>query len=131
MQRNRMPDTDGFTSKFYKQNWHIIGEETLEAMQQFFATAFMPASVNTTTLFLIPKHPGAARLNEFRQIFCCSTLYELTTRLLASRLKSILQELIVLNQMTFVKDRLLMENVLLAFKLCKITTSQEILRELD
>lgn len=114
MPSNKTPGPYEFTSEFYQHNWPLLREETLEALQRFFSTAFMPTSVNATILVLIPKNPRAARLNEFRPISLCSALYKLITRLLASRLKSILPEFIVPNQISFVKDRLLMKNVLLA-----------------
>lgn len=71
----------------------------------------MPKALNATSLVLIPKHRGADKLKDFRPISCLNTLI---TRLLSDRLKIALPEIILPNQTAFIKDRLLLENVLLA-----------------
>lgn len=62
MPANKTPRIDGFTSEFYKQNWKLIGAETLEFMHQFFVYAFMPTLVNAATLVLIPRDPRCIRI---------------------------------------------------------------------
>ncbi|CAL9248122.1 unnamed protein product, partial [Arabidopsis halleri] len=46
-------------------------------------------------------------------------LYKVVSKLLANRLKELLPDLIEPNQTAFIKDRLLLENVLLATELVK------------
>lgn len=114
---NKAPGPDGLSSGFFKAAWGILGEEVVNSITQFFHTSFLPATTNSTILTLVPKFPGASRIVDYRPISCLNTLYKVISRLLVSRLKPILQDLIVPNQTAFVKDRLLVENTVLASEL--------------
>ncbi|XP_048628766.1 uncharacterized protein LOC106360905 [Brassica napus] len=74
---------------------------------------------NTTTISLIPKETGADRLNQFRPISLCSTVYKVMARLLKRKLKLCVSEIVQRNQVGFIQERLLSENVLLATELVK------------
>lgn len=58
-------------------------------------------------------------MKDYRPISCCNVLYKVISKILANRLKKILSNFISLNQSAFVKDRVLMENVLMASELVK------------
>lgn len=58
-------------------------------------------------------------MKDYRPIFCCNVLYKVISKIIENRLKNILPRFIVPNQSAFVKDRLLMENLLLASELVK------------
>ncbi|XP_056850253.1 uncharacterized protein LOC108824527 [Raphanus sativus] len=75
--------------------------------------------VNSTILALIPKKNDATKMGDYRPISCCNVLYKVLSKILANRLKRILPKFISTNQSAFVKDRLIMENVLLASELVK------------
>ena len=58
-------------------------------------------------------------MKDYRPISCCNVLYKVISKIIANRLKGTLPEFISLNQSAFVKDRLLLENLLLATELVK------------
>lgn len=58
-------------------------------------------------------------MKDYIPISCCNILYKVISKILANRLKGIMPKLISANQSAFVKDRLLMENLLLATELVK------------
>ena len=91
-----------------------MGEEVCSMVLNFFNYKFMPSALNSTSLILIPKRPGAENIQDFRPISCLNTLYKVISRILADRLKNVLPDLILPNQTCFIKNRLLLENVLLA-----------------
>lgn len=114
---NKAPGPDGLTSGFFKGAWETVGEEAVISIQHFFATSFLPLATNSTILSLVPKFPGAVKISDFRPIACLNTVYKVISRLLVSRLKPILKDLILPCQTAFVKDRLLVENTVLASEL--------------
>lgn len=114
---NKAPGPDGLTSGFFKASWSLLGDEVAQSIIHFFYTSFLPTSINSTILALIPKRPGASAISDFRPIACLNTVYKVISRLLVKRLKPILPSLIVPNQTAFVKDRLLVENTVLAAEL--------------
>ncbi|XP_048624020.1 uncharacterized protein LOC125592699 [Brassica napus] len=97
--------------------WETVGEEAIICGKQFLTSAFLPATANSTILSLVPKFPGASRISDFRPISCLNTVYKVISCLLVARLKPILQHLVLPCQTSFVKDRLLVENTILASEL--------------
>lgn len=114
LNENKSPGPDGLTSGFFKAAWKIVGTETITSIKNFFATAFLPYSMNSTILTLVPKRQGASAVTDFRPISCCNTIYKLISKLLVKCLKPLLPPLILPNQTAFVQGRLLVENTILA-----------------
>lgn len=119
MPNDKSPGPDGYTSEFYKQAWDIIGAEFVLAVKSFFEKGFLPKGVNTTILALIPKKLEAKEMKDYRPISCCNVIYKVISKIIANRLKHVLPNFIAGNQSAFVKDRLLIENLLLATELVK------------
>lgn len=95
LNQNKAPGPDGLTSGFYKASWSVLGPEVVDSVRHFFYSSFLPASTNATILSLVPKHPGASLITEYRPISCLNTLYKVISRLLVKRLKPLLPSLIV------------------------------------
>ena len=102
---------------FFVAAWPILGEEFIIAVQSFFLFGFMPTGINAAILSLIPKIEEAQTMKDYRPIACCNLLYKVISKVLACRLKTVLPEAIESNQSAFIKERLLVENVLLASEL--------------
>ena len=115
--KNKAPGPDGFPAEFYWEAWSIVGEDTIQAIKEFFFSRRMLPKFNATSICLIPKITGANSLGQFRPISLCSTVYKVISRLLKKRIQGIIPETVQLNQVGFVKGRLLCENVLLASEL--------------
>lgn len=111
---NKTPGPDGLTAEFYRAAWIFLGTEVISAIQDFFSSSFMPTPLNSTMLVLISKLQGSEDIKDFWPISCCNTLYKIISQILSDKLKRILPSIVVPNETVFVKDRLLLENVLLA-----------------
>lgn len=53
----KAPGPDGMSVLFYKHYWSIVGLDLISTVRNFFLTAHMNPSINTTNLVLIPKKP--------------------------------------------------------------------------
>lgn len=104
---------------FSKAVWPVFGKSFTVAIQSFFEKGVLPKEINSTILALIPKKEEATIIKYYRPISYCNVLYKVISKIFASRLKGILPKFIAPNQTTFVKDRLLIENVFLATELVK------------
>lgn len=115
--RNKTCGSDGYSSEFFIGCCSVVGAEISEAVLEFFRSGRLLKQWNATTLVLIPKFPNAERMSDFRPISCLNTLYKVIAKLLASRLKWLLPQVISSSQSAFMPGRLLAENVLLATEL--------------
>lgn len=75
----------------------------MDSTYQFFLSSFMPTSLNSASLVMLPKRLSADSINLFRPIVCLNTQYKLILKLLSSRLKIVLPTLILPNQTALLK----------------------------
>ncbi|KAL2226237.1 UNVERIFIED_CONTAM: LINE-1 reverse transcriptase [Sesamum indicum] len=52
---DKAPGPDGYSSRFYKAAWPVVGEEVTRAVLEFFSTGKLLKQINSTILALIPK----------------------------------------------------------------------------
>ena len=62
-------------------------------------------SLNSTFLVLIPKYKGVEDLKDFRPISLVESLYKLLTKVLANRLKRVMNKLVSKAQNAFIEGR--------------------------
>lgn len=79
----------------------------------------MLKQANSTMITLIPKVAMPESVIDFRPISCCNVIYKTISKILASRLRIILNEIIHLNQSAFIPGRLISDNILLAHELLR------------
>nr|XP_027124765.1 uncharacterized protein LOC113741433 [Coffea arabica] len=109
---------DGFKGSFFTTCWEIVKGDIVRAVCDFFAGAELPWGYTSTWLALIPKVPGAASFSDFRPISLCNFVNKIISKLLASRLESVLPKIISPQQSGFVKGRQISDNILLALEMC-------------
>ncbi|GJW62043.1 putative RNA-directed DNA polymerase [Tanacetum coccineum] len=114
---NKAPGPDGFSAAFFKEAWDIIGVDVCKAIKEFFTNGILLKELNHTIIALIPKVNSPVRINDYRPISCCNTLYKCISKILANRMKESLSELISLNQSAFVPGRRIADNILLTQEL--------------
>lgn len=69
---------------------------------------------NKTLICLIPKVQNADRIKYFRPISLCNTIYKIAANVLANRLKRVFPSLVAVNQSSFVAQRLITDNIIVA-----------------
>ena len=71
-------------------------------------------SLNTTFISLIPKKVDATNIRDFRPISLIGSIYKLLSKILANRLKLVLDNVISESQNSFVGGRQILDSVLIA-----------------
>ncbi|KAK2378521.1 hypothetical protein QL285_066416 [Trifolium repens] len=101
----KSPGPDGFQGVFFRQYWHIIGDDIYTLINQAFNTGSFDSSLAETLLVLIPKVDCPKNFREFRPISLCNTVYKLITKVLVNRLRPMLDSIIGPFQSSFLPGR--------------------------
>ena len=111
------PVADGFSAKFFKAAWNIVGKEITIAIHNFFYRSRLPRELNHTLVCVLPKTQNASSVNEFRPISCCTVLYKYISKVIVDRIKPFLDGLVSRTQSAFISGRRIVDNILMAHEL--------------
>jgi hypothetical protein len=71
-------------------------------------------SINSTFISLIPKIQGAKEIKDFRPISLVGGVYKIISKVLANRMRRVMDKIISKPQNTFVKERQILDSILIA-----------------
>ena len=69
-------------------------DPSVEAVESFFNSGCMLREINCTIIALVPKVPNPESMHDYRPISCCNTIYKCISKIIATRIKHCLPELI-------------------------------------
>jgi len=79
------PGPDGFNSRFYKIHWNSLKNLISVSLNHIFRTGEIIKEWNHTFLYLIPKNKFATKIQDFRPIAWCNTMYKVLTKICPKR----------------------------------------------
>lgn len=113
---NKAPGHDTIPLELLRELWGVVGTDLTEFLSECMEQGQLPESVKYGLTSLIPKGGEASNIRNFRPISVLTGLYKLTAKTLANRLQPILPACILPSQTAFVKNRCILDNVLLAYE---------------
>ncbi|GJU37563.1 RNA-directed DNA polymerase, eukaryota, reverse transcriptase zinc-binding domain protein [Tanacetum coccineum] len=116
---NKASGPDGYSSKFFKAAWMVIGNDVCAAIKEFFTSRKLLGEFNTTLISLVPKSKAPAKVIDYRPISCCNIVYKGISKVITNRIKTVLGELVDVNQSAFIPGRQISDNILLAQEFLK------------
>ena len=96
--------------------WSTVDHDVVGSVLSWLNKGTVPHPVNHTFITLISKITNLEQVHEYRRISLCNVLYKIFSKVLANRLKKIMPKIITKHQSTFVKNRLISDNILVAFE---------------
>ena len=94
--------------------WEEIKEEIFETVTNLFRFGGSLRHLNITWVSLIPKVESPTAIEDFRPISMVGSLYKIIAKLLASRLKEVIAPLIDESHSAYVRNRQILDGVLIA-----------------
>jgi len=114
---SKSPGPDGFNFKFYILACDFIAQDILDIVLSFFRIGRLPKGINTTYITLLPKTIDPIKFKDFRPINMIHGIYKIIAKILASRLMTVMQDIISINQSTFIADRNIIDGFMIANEL--------------
>jgi hypothetical protein len=99
----------------YKRFWELCSNEVYQASSGYKEVAFLE-KLNDTNIVLIPKVENPTSMKDLRPISLCNVLYKVISKVLANRLKLLLNRYIYVEQSTFLAKRYIIDNVMVAME---------------
>eukprot|EP00253_Pinus_taeda_P023771 PITA_23771 len=112
MDPDKAPSPNGFSIYFYRICWEIIKFDLFRMIRGVLRKTKMGGGTKSTFLALIPKETNPRSFDRYRPISLCNSSYKIVAKLLANRIKPLLQKLISPAQGGFVKGRQILDNVI-------------------
>ena len=114
MEGDKASGPDGFTMAFYHHCWRVVEKDVLAIFEEFFQHCKFEKSFNATFIALIPKKIDASNFRDFRPISLVGSVYKILAKVLANRLRVVLDQLIFETHNSFVGGRQILDLVLIA-----------------
>lgn len=105
---------DGLQAIFYKNQWHVVGDDLCDLVGKIFDDPSLVQDKNKTLITLIPKKDMVISMRDFRPISLCIVSYKVITKIVTQRLRGIMGNLIGPCQSSFVPNRQSGDNVIVA-----------------
>ena len=116
MHPKKSPGPASMPPFFYQHFWFLTGECVIKIALDFLNLGIIPPKFNEIHIVLIPKIKNPTKITQYRPISLSRVISRLTSKVLANRLKRFLPSIISENQSAFMSDRLITDNVLVAFE---------------
>ena len=94
-----------------------MGQTVIQATLCFLKIGYILKELNNMFVTLVPKSLNPEEISEYRLISICNVAYKIAAKVLANRLKLIINDLITPHQNAFVKGRLITDNIILTHEL--------------
>lgn len=114
MSPDKAPGADGFNPAFFQHFWQEIGSDVSNFVIQCLHSRSFPDALNDSIITLVPKNVAPEFVTDLRPIALCNVLYKIMAKMVANRLKTVLDKIVDHTQSAFIPGRLITDNVLVA-----------------
>jgi hypothetical protein len=115
-----------FNPEFYQYFWDMCGHEIFTLGCSWLEIGVFPPNLNSTNIALVSKEDSQTSMKDWRPIALCNVHYKVVAKILANRLKDVLNNCISENQSAFVPGRSILDNVMAAIEIVHFMKSKTI-----
>ena len=125
MANDKSPGPDGFTTNFFKFFWPDLRKPLLESYLYSFQNGELADSQRRGLLSLIPKpDKDLCYLKSWRPLSLLATDYKILAKALACKLQKVVGTIVSSNQVGYVKNRFIGENIRIIDDIVSFTSQQ-------
>lgn len=118
LKTGKSPGPDGYTAIYYKTFAHLLTKPLLKALNSLSSTQNLPPSFNTAHITVIPKPGKDPNLcSSYRPISLLNLDMKLLSKIIATRISNVLQDIVGPEQAGFMQGRETRDNVITALNL--------------
>ena len=112
MKTNKSPGNDGFTVEFYLTFWPHIGKVLVEVFNEAVDMGVLSTSQKQGVITLIEKeNKNPLYIKNYRPITLLNVDYKILAKVMATRIKDVLNKIIHLDQVGYMKNRYIGEAI--------------------
>ncbi|XP_019199913.1 PREDICTED: uncharacterized protein LOC109193526 [Ipomoea nil] len=114
MYPDKAPGPDGMNPGFYQHFWDVVRGDVASFVLNCLESGDLPSGLNETDIVLIPKKSNPELVTDLRPIALSNVIYRIIAKMMANRMKPLMEGIISETQSAFIPDRLITDNILLA-----------------
>ena len=111
---SKSPGPDHYNFNFIKQSWGFMKNEIVVAVALFLEMGVIPKGCNASFIALLAKVRDLVKLNQYIPISLEGALHKIISEVLSNKIKNVLSSVINESQLAFLKDRGMLDSVLMA-----------------
>lgn len=111
MGKHKAPGPDGLPVQFYQKFWPVVEEAVTEFLLDVFRTGKIPTEMNESLICFIPKQHQPETIMQFQPICLSNVVMKIISKVIANRLRLIMQKLVGLEQASFIPGRHTTDNI--------------------
>lgn len=116
MHPDKAPGPNGMTPAFHQKHWSVVGKDVIKLVRNFFHNRVLPQGLNKTHMVLIPKKKNPVKIGDLRPIALCNVLMKIITKVIANRMKDILEGVVSGAHSAFIPGRLISDNIMISYE---------------
>ena len=94
LNRNKTPGLDGLTCEFYQCFWPLLKNDFYQVLQECIEQKCLPLSIRRAVISLLPKKGDLLEISNWRPVSLLNTDYKIIAKVLANRLKSVINDVV-------------------------------------
>ena len=102
---------DGIIIEFYQQFWDLLKDLLIDMFNECYDLGSLPDSMRTAIISLIFKKGDQENLDNYRPISLTNTDYRILAFTLAERIQQVISKLINTDQVAYIRERFIGNNV--------------------
>ncbi|KAJ4921989.1 hypothetical protein JOQ06_002022 [Pogonophryne albipinna] len=107
MQNGKAPGIDGLPADFYKALWPVIGDDLLSVLRDSLSNGRLPLICRRAVITLLPKKGDLQEIKSWRPVSLLCTDDKLLSKVLATRLRKVMEHVVHVDQTYCVPSRLI------------------------